>query len=552
MIGDDPVLHEACRAPGRSSIRRLSLADGTVENPGRGRQRRQRDDPRPRREPDGVRTGHARRRAITRVDPTRREVQTVLDGWDGMPFNSPNDVCVRGDGTIWFTDPSYGHLQGFRPAPQIGDYVYRFDPSSGRTVRRRRRIRQAERARVLARRARALRRRQRAGTSTRSTPSTFATGAALAAAPAGHRRRAPDGIKVDRRGPHLRLVDRRGRPSDPDGELAGQIAVPGAVNLSFDGPAGSSSPPTPPSGRPPPPPRSPTAMNLGPPRAVIDEAGRRRGAGGRRGSTHCENGYARVDRRRRRVRSRSSRCGARPGAQVASSRVAVDKARTAAIFIRPSPRARAAGHRRAPRRARPARRARADRRDPADRRRRGRRRDRRERRDDDEDEARRRWRGPPPRSPPPRCASRTQRAPGMAPSGRRRGRRGPRGRAGGQRRGRRRRARVPARGPTRAQVACVGVTTDKARTAAIYRRPSKDFEDQASERPSLGAAPGARRAAAGRHADHLRRPGRGRGRGARARSSAPRTRSWPSSAQGVGRPRCARRRGRSAACRGER
>ena len=32
---------------------------------------------------------------------------------------------------IWFTDPSYGYLQGFRPEPQLGDYVYRYDPSSG-------------------------------------------------------------------------------------------------------------------------------------------------------------------------------------------------------------------------------------------------------------------------------------------------------------------------------------------------------------------------------------------------------------------------------------
>src|SRR5581483_12008536 len=39
--------------------------------------------------------------------------------------------------------------------------------------------------------------------------------------------------------------------------------------------------------------------------------------------------------------------------------------------------------------------------------------------------------------------------------------------------------------PDRAQVASVGVATDKARTAAVYRRPSKDFEEQASNgRPS--------------------------------------------------------------------
>jgi glc operon protein GlcG len=48
--------------------------------------------------------------------------------------------------------------------------------------------------------------------------------------------------------------------------------------------------------------------------------------------------------------------------------------------------------------------------------------------------------------------------------------------------------------PDKAQVASVGVATDKARTAAIYRRPSKDFEDQASNgRPSAlhlaGAVP---------------------------------------------------------------
>jgi glc operon protein GlcG len=48
--------------------------------------------------------------------------------------------------------------------------------------------------------------------------------------------------------------------------------------------------------------------------------------------------------------------------------------------------------------------------------------------------------------------------------------------------------------PDEAQVASVGVATDKARTAAIYRRPSKDFEDQASGgRPSAlhlaGAVP---------------------------------------------------------------
>ena len=55
--------------------------------------------------------------------------------------------------------------------------------------------------------------------------------------------------------------------------------------------------------------------------------------------------------------------------------------------------------------------------------------------------------------------------------------------------------------PDLAQVASVEVTTDKARTAAIYRRPSKDFEDQASGGRPVGAAPRPRRPAPGRHPD---------------------------------------------------
>jgi gluconolactonase len=30
----------------------------------------------------------------------------------GLRLNSPNDIAVKRDGTLWFTDPSYGHLQG--------------------------------------------------------------------------------------------------------------------------------------------------------------------------------------------------------------------------------------------------------------------------------------------------------------------------------------------------------------------------------------------------------------------------------------------------------
>lgn len=42
----------------------------------------------------------------------------------------PGVVCAS-DGSIWFTDPSYGCLQGFKPEPIVGDFVYRYDPSTG-------------------------------------------------------------------------------------------------------------------------------------------------------------------------------------------------------------------------------------------------------------------------------------------------------------------------------------------------------------------------------------------------------------------------------------
>jgi gluconolactonase len=66
---------------------------------------------------------------ITRLDRTTGEIETLVDSWNGLPLNSPNDVVVASDGAVWFTDPSYGYLQGFRPEPKLGDHVYRYDPA---------------------------------------------------------------------------------------------------------------------------------------------------------------------------------------------------------------------------------------------------------------------------------------------------------------------------------------------------------------------------------------------------------------------------------------
>jgi gluconolactonase len=78
--------------------------------------------------------GPARAAAISRIDAATGEREVLVDAFLGLPLNSPNDVAVAPDGALWFTDPSYGHLQGFRPAPRLGDQVYRHDPANGETT----------------------------------------------------------------------------------------------------------------------------------------------------------------------------------------------------------------------------------------------------------------------------------------------------------------------------------------------------------------------------------------------------------------------------------
>lgn len=74
---------------------------------------------------------HTEPARISRIDRVTGSTETVVDSVYGLALNSPNDVVVRSDGSIWFTDPSYGFLQGFRPAPELPDRVYRIDSETG-------------------------------------------------------------------------------------------------------------------------------------------------------------------------------------------------------------------------------------------------------------------------------------------------------------------------------------------------------------------------------------------------------------------------------------
>jgi gluconolactonase len=56
-------------------------------------------------------------------------LKTLVDQYDGKKLNSPNDVVVESDGTVWFTDPPYGLPKG-TPKEQDGNFVFRFDPKA--------------------------------------------------------------------------------------------------------------------------------------------------------------------------------------------------------------------------------------------------------------------------------------------------------------------------------------------------------------------------------------------------------------------------------------
>jgi len=60
--------------------------------------------------------------------------EVLVSHYQGRRLNSPNDVVVKRDGTIWFTDPPYGIVsnhEGHQAESELGDnYVFRFDPVS--------------------------------------------------------------------------------------------------------------------------------------------------------------------------------------------------------------------------------------------------------------------------------------------------------------------------------------------------------------------------------------------------------------------------------------
>jgi gluconolactonase len=100
------------------------------------------------RKPSGYANGNTRDRQgrlVTCEHGGRRVSRTEPDGtitalaerFEGKRLNSPNDVVCKSDGSIWFTDPSFGILgwyEGHKAPAELPTNVYRIDPAGAMSV----------------------------------------------------------------------------------------------------------------------------------------------------------------------------------------------------------------------------------------------------------------------------------------------------------------------------------------------------------------------------------------------------------------------------------
>jgi gluconolactonase len=203
------------------------------------------------REPSGYANGHTvdrNGRLVSCEQGNRRVTRTEHDGsitvladrYDGKRLNSPNDVVERADGSIWFTDPSYGidsDYEGHKAPSEIGAcHVYRIDPVSGEVrivahdfERPNGLAFSADESRlyIVDTRAKHIRRFAAAEDGTLSGGEVFAT------CDAG----SFDGIRLDDAGRVWAAAHDGLHCFDPDGTLIGKLLVPEIVaNFTFGGP----------------------------------------------------------------------------------------------------------------------------------------------------------------------------------------------------------------------------------------------------------------------------------------------------------------------------
>jgi gluconolactonase len=176
-------------------------------------------------------------RRVTRLE--HDGTTTVLaDRFQGKRLNSPNDVVERADGSIWFTDPSYGidsDYEGDRAESEIGSCnLFRIDPTGRLDVvaddfdRPNGLAFSADESElyVADTRGRHIRRFAVSDAGDASGGEVFADCDCVV-----------DGIRFDEDGRLWVAADDGARSYDPDGTLLGTLRLPDAVsNLTFGGP----------------------------------------------------------------------------------------------------------------------------------------------------------------------------------------------------------------------------------------------------------------------------------------------------------------------------
>jgi gluconolactonase len=166
------------------------------------------------------------------------EVETLIGEFEGFEFNSPNDLAIRSDGTIWFTDPHYG--LGARERELDDNNVFCFQPATGEIFIVARDFDMPngvclspDEKRLFV--ADSGKPRHIRGFEV-AKDGSLSEGEVFARIEVG----APDGIRCDREG---RLFSSAGdgvQVFAPDGDLLGKILVPESPsNLCFGGPQGT-------------------------------------------------------------------------------------------------------------------------------------------------------------------------------------------------------------------------------------------------------------------------------------------------------------------------
>lgn len=181
---------------------------------------------------------HGHRR-VTRTEHDGT-VTVIADNYEGKRLNSPNDLVEHSDGSIWFTDPSYGidsDYEGHQAESEIGACnVYRVDPQTGETrlvaddfVRPNGLAFSADEQQlyIVDTRERHIRRFEVA------PDATLTGGAVFASCDAG----SFDGLRLDALGRIWAAAHDGLHCFDPDGTLLGKLHLPEIVsNLTFGGP----------------------------------------------------------------------------------------------------------------------------------------------------------------------------------------------------------------------------------------------------------------------------------------------------------------------------